>query len=87
MRGFTFGIDFKGGTTVSMPPRREGPVQTAQVSDVFQKTIGSDPESVVIVGNGASATVQIRSETLSNDQTTKLRNALFDAFAAQGQRR
>jgi preprotein translocase subunit SecF len=28
--------------------------------------------------------VQIRSETLSNDQTTKLRNALFDAFQPKG---
>ncbi|MCV7442152.1 protein translocase subunit SecF [Mycobacterium paraense] len=81
LRGFTFGIDFKGGTTVSMP---RGSAQTAQVSDVFRKAIGKDPESVVIVGNGASATVQIRSETLTNDQTTKLRNALFDAFQPKG---
>ena len=81
LRGFTFGIDFKGGTTVSMP---RGTAQTAQVSDVFRKTIGKDPESVVIVGNGASATVQIRSETLTNDQTSKLRNALFDAFQPKG---
>jgi preprotein translocase subunit SecF len=81
VRGFTFGIDFKGGTTVSFP---RGTAQTAQVSDVYKKTIGTDPESVVIVGNGASATVQIRSEALSNDQTTKLRNALFDAFQPKG---
>jgi preprotein translocase subunit SecF len=85
LRGFTFGIDFKGGTTVSMPAAGgSGTVQTAQVSDVFRKTLGVDAESVVIVGNGSSATVQIRSETLSNDQTTKLRNALFDAFAPKG---
>jgi preprotein translocase subunit SecF len=81
LRGFTFGIDFKGGTTVSFP---RGTATTAAVSDVFKKTIGSDPESVVIVGNGASATVQIRSETLSNDQTSKLRNSLFDAFGPKG---
>jgi preprotein translocase subunit SecF len=77
LRGFTFGIDFKGGTTVSFP---RGSTQTAQVSEVFRKTLGKDPESVVIVGNGASATVQIRSETLTNDQTAKLSTALFDAF-------
>ena len=58
--------------------------QVAQVQDVFRKTLGRDPESVVIVGNGSSATVQIRSETLSNDQTAKLRNALFDAFQPKG---
>jgi preprotein translocase subunit SecF len=81
LRGFTFGIDFKGGTTVSFP---RGSTQTAQVSEVFRKTLGMDPESVVIVGNGASATVQIRSETLTNDQTTKLRTALFDAFQPTG---
>src|ERR1700744_1394305 len=85
VRGFTFGIDFKGGTTVSMPAvGATGTVQTSQVSDVFRKAIGVDPESVVIVGSGSSATVQIRSETLSNDQTTKLRNALFDAFQPKG---
>jgi preprotein translocase subunit SecF len=84
-RQFTFGIDFKGGTTVSMPAAgATGTVQVAQVSDVFKKVIGSDPESVVIVGSGSSATVQIRSEHLSNDQTAKLRNALFDAFAPKG---
>ena len=81
LRGFTFGIDFKGGTTVSFP---RGTAQTSQVADVFRKTVGSDPESVVVVGNGASATVQIRSETLSNDQTSRLRNALFDAFQPKG---
>ncbi|OBI84578.1 protein translocase subunit SecF [Mycobacterium sp. 1245805.9] len=81
LRGFTFGIDFKGGTTVSMP---RGTAQTAQVSEVFRNAVGKDAESVVIVGNGASATVQIRSETLTNDQTTKLRNALFDAFGPKG---
>ncbi len=85
LRGFTFGIDFKGGTTVSLPAASgNGTVQTAQVSDVFRKAIGVDPESVVIVGSGSSATVQIRSETLSNDQTTKLRNSLFDAFQPKG---
>ncbi|WP_118914784.1 protein translocase subunit SecF [Mycobacterium shigaense] len=85
LRGFTFGIDFSGGTTVSMPAAgATGTVQTSQVSEVFRKAIGRDPESVVVVGNGASATVQIRSETLSNDQTTKLRNALFDAFQPKG---
>ncbi|HEX5255196.1 MAG TPA: protein translocase subunit SecF [Mycobacterium sp.] len=85
LRGFTFGIDFNGGTTVSMPAAgATGTVQSSQVSEVFRKALGKDPESVVIVGNGAGATVQVRSETLTNDQTTKLRNALFDAFGPKG---
>jgi preprotein translocase subunit SecF len=85
LRGFTFGIDFNGGTKVSMPANGgKGTVQTTQVQDVFRKTIGRDAEAVVVVGNGASATVQIRSETLSNDQTAKLKTALFDAFQPKG---
>ncbi len=85
LRGFTFGIDFAGGTKMSFP--RGGGDQQAQVTQVeqvFRQTIGKDPESVVIVGNGISATVQIRSETLNNDQTTKLRNALFEKFQPKG---
>ena len=81
LRGFTFGIDFKGGTTVSMP---RGDAQTTQVQDVFRKALGRDADAVVIVGSGSSATVQIRSETLSNDQTLKLKAALFDAFQPKG---
>ncbi|MBV8928118.1 MAG: protein translocase subunit SecF [Mycobacteriaceae bacterium] len=81
IRGFTFGIDFKGGTKVSFP---RGDVTVAQVEQVFSKAIGHDPEQVVMVGSGGSATVQIRSETLSNADTEKLRTALFDAFHPKG---
>ena len=80
-RGFTFGIDFKGGTTVSFP---RGDTTVRQVTDVYHQALGRDPESVVTVGNGNSATVQIRSETLSNDQTAKLSDALFRAFQPKG---
>jgi preprotein translocase subunit SecF len=81
LRGFTFGIDFEGGTKMSMPvDGANGRVTTQQVEDVFSQTIGKAPESVVVVGNGATATVQIRAETLSNPDTEKLRNALFDKF-------
>jgi preprotein translocase subunit SecF len=81
IRGFTFGIDFKGGTTVSFPRGNAG---VPQVEEVFRQTIGMDAESVVIVGNGSLASVQIRSKTLPNDQTAKLRNALFDRFQPKG---
>jgi preprotein translocase subunit SecF len=85
LRGFTFGIDFEGGTKVSMPVAgQNGTATTQQVQDVFSKSLGRSPESVVIVGNGGSATVQIRSETLTNAETEQLRTALFDAFHPVG---
>ncbi len=85
LRGFTFGIDFEGGTKVSMPAASEsGTVSVQQAEDVFSKALGKSAESVVIVGSGASATVQIRSETLSNAETEQLRTALFDAFKPKG---
>ncbi|MDT5017536.1 MAG: preprotein translocase subunit SecF, partial [Mycobacterium sp.] len=85
LRGFTFGIDFEGGTKVSMPANgAKGTVTTQQVEDVFSKALGKSAESVVIVGSGGSATVQIRSETLTNPETEQLRNALFDAFKPKG---
>ena len=81
IRGFTFGIDFKGGTTMSF---QRGDATVSQVEQVFRETLGHDPESVVIVGSGSSATVQIRSEALTNDKTEKLRNALFDKYHPKG---
>src|ERR1035441_9972368 len=85
IRGFTFGIDFKGGTTMSMPVAgATGNATVSQVEQVFRQALGHDPESVVIVGSGSSATAQIRSETLPNDKTEKLRNALFDKFHPKG---
>ncbi len=81
LRGFTFGIDFEGGTKVSMPA---GEATSQQVEDVFSQTLGKAPESVVIVGNGSAATVQIRSETLDSGETAKLREALFAKFSPRG---
>jgi preprotein translocase subunit SecF len=82
---FNFGIDFKGGTKVSLPATgAHGQVTTQQVEDVFSKTLGRGPESVVQVGNGGSATMQIRTEKLSNPDNEKLRSALFDAFQPKG---
>lgn len=81
LRGFTFGIDFEGGTKVGFP---RGDANIAQVEQVFTETIGTAPESVVTVGNGPGATVQIRSKALNNDETAKLRDALYEAFQPKG---
>jgi len=82
LRGFTFGIDFQGGTKMSFP---RGDASVTQVEETFAQTIGKSAQSVVVVGNGSTSTVQIRSETLTNDQTAKLREALFDRFQPKGQ--
>jgi preprotein translocase subunit SecF len=85
VRGFTFGIDFEGGTKVSMPAiGASGTATTQQVEDAFNQAVGRAPESVVVVGSGDSATVQIRSETLDNSEIEKLRTALFDKFQPRG---
>lgn len=86
IRGFNFGIDFEGGTKIAMPVAGVSATATPQaVEDVFSKTLGHAPESVVRVGNGDSATLQIRTETLSTADTDKVRNALFDAFQPKGE--
>ena len=85
LKGFTFGIDFEGGTKVSFPRAgATGAADVTQVEETFSQAIGSGPESVVVVGTGATASVQIRSETLTNDQTEKLRDALFEKFQPKG---
>jgi preprotein translocase subunit SecF len=86
IRGFTFGIDFEGGTQVSLPVAgAHGTATVQQVQEVFTKTLNKDPQSVQTVGTGGSATVQIRSATLSNDEVDKVRTALFDTFQPKGQ--
>ncbi|ULE32829.1 protein translocase subunit SecF [Mycobacterium sp. IDR2000157661] len=85
LRGFTFGIDFEGGTKVSMPANTQsGTVTPSQVETVFSEALEMAPQTVVIVGSGDSATVQIRSETLDNPQIEELRTALFEEFQPRG---
>lgn len=81
IKGFVFGIDFEGGTKVSFP---KGDATVQQAEDVFSQTLGRDAESVVVTGTGDSASIQIRTETLDNDESTKLHRALFDKFAPKG---
>ncbi len=85
LRGFTFGIDFEGGTKMSFPQAgANGEASVTQVEETFAQAIGVSPQSVVVVGNGSTATVQIRSETLNNEETAKLRDAIFTRFQPKG---
>jgi preprotein translocase subunit SecF len=78
-RGFNLGIDFKGGTRISMPDEgANGKISTEQVTDVYGDTIKKEPAAVQLVGSGDSATIQVRSETLTTAQVADLKQALFE---------
>lgn len=80
-RGFNLGIDFTGGTRISLPAQgANGNISVTQVEDVFKDTLGQDPAATQTVGNSDATTIQIRSEPLSNDQVDKLKAALFEKF-------
>ncbi|MGL6233859.1 MAG: protein translocase subunit SecF [Segniliparus sp.] len=82
IRGFTFGIEFVGGTSISFPA--EGKPDSGKVARVVADATGHEPVSVQTVGAGSSATVQIRTGDLNNAQTAKVTDALFGAFQPKG---
>ncbi|MDL9947542.1 protein translocase subunit SecF [Gordonia sp. ABSL11-1] len=81
IRGFTLGIEFEGGTQVSVPV--SAGVTTDAVEEVFSQTLGDAPESVQTAGSGSSATIQVRTETLSIQQTEQVTRALADKFSPE----
>lgn len=78
LRGFTFGIDFAGGSRIQLPAG-DG-ITSQQVEDVYEQTLGSEPVAVQSIGAGDSKTLQIRSEELTAEDSNKLQNALFEKF-------
>jgi preprotein translocase subunit SecF len=79
LRGFNLGIEFEGGTRVQLPARSaEGPISTEQVTDIFNDTVRREPSSVQTVGAGDTASIQIKSETLSASEVAQLKTALFN---------
>jgi preprotein translocase subunit SecF len=80
-RGFNLGIDFTGGTQIQFPANTAtAPATVPAVEDVFQKASGVAAASVQTAGTGPSASVLIRSESLTPTQTVAVKQALFDAF-------
>ncbi|MBE7160254.1 MAG: protein translocase subunit SecF [Williamsia herbipolensis] len=77
-RGFTLGIDFEGGTQISFKDTAQ--TSTSAVESVFSETLGRDAESVQTAGSGSSATVQVRTSTLSQAETEKITAALAQRF-------
>ncbi|HJP75375.1 MAG TPA: protein translocase subunit SecF [Pseudonocardiaceae bacterium] len=85
VRGFNFTIDFVGGTQISMPvASASGPINTGDVKATFNRVLGQEPTSVVTVGNGSNATIQIESNTLTNVQTNNVESALYNQFHPVG---
>src|SRR5687767_10590553 len=65
--GFNLGIDFRGGTKISMPSvsATGQTISTGTIEDVFSKALpGKKPGAVQSVGTGDSATIQIKSSAL-----------------------
>jgi preprotein translocase subunit SecF len=79
VRGFSFSIEFEGGTQIQLPAHgAHGVISTQQATNAYADALGRQPSSVQSVGNGASASIQIRSETLNDAQVSKLETTLFN---------
>jgi preprotein translocase subunit SecF len=84
-RGFNLGIDFTGGTQIQFPANTAtAPATVPAVEGVFQKATGVAAASVQTAGTGPSASVLIRSESLSPAQTVAVKQALFTTFGPRG---
>jgi preprotein translocase subunit SecF len=78
VRGFSFSIEFEGGTQIQSPANgAHGVITTQQASKAYTDALGKDPSSVQSVGTGRNASIQIRSEALNNDQVSKLEATMF----------
>ncbi|MFT4201476.1 protein translocase subunit SecF, partial [Gordonia sp. (in: high G+C Gram-positive bacteria)] len=82
IRGFTFGIDFQGGTQVSIPATSDT-VTVQKVEKVFTDTLGAAPEMVQTAGSGAAKTIQVRTDHLDESQANRVIDAVTAAFSPQ----
>lgn len=84
-RGFNLGIDFNGGTRISLPAQSgASTISVEQVTRVFDDTLGKEPAAVQTVGAGASQTVQIKSDTLNAGEVGRLKAALAEQVRPNG---
>jgi preprotein translocase subunit SecF len=79
VRGFTFSIEFEGGTQIQMPANgAHGVISVTDTTKAYVDALGKQPSSVQSVGTGSSASIQIKSETLNDAQVSKLETTLFN---------
>ena len=76
-RGFQFGIDFAGGTTLQFQPNDGQSVTTTEVAQVVTSATGVEPDSVQTVGTQ----IQISSSTLTVAQVVAAKGAINSAYA------
>ncbi len=79
-RGFQFGIDFAGGTTLQFQPNAGQDISTSQVAEVVTSATGVSPDSVQTVGSQ----IQVSSSTLSADQVVAAKGAINQQYAPSG---
>ncbi|TDC88677.1 protein translocase subunit SecF [Saccharopolyspora aridisoli] len=78
-KGFNLGIDFEGGTKISVPAvGAQGPIETDAVQSAFSEAIGHPAETVQVVGAGANQSIQVRSSSLTVDQVMEAKQEIFN---------
>ena len=77
VRGFTLGIDFEGGTKITMPA---GAVSTTEVAGTFHDATGVEAQHVQIIGSGDARNVEIESKHLNDKEISQAREALFSKY-------
>jgi preprotein translocase subunit SecF len=83
LRGFNFGIDFKGGTsfTFTLPSGQSFEQVQTQAADVFNQAAGVQAESVVKIG---ASQVQLSAPALTPTEVDAVKTALDNAFHPSG---
>ena len=75
IRGFNLGIDFEGGTKMTMPA---GDLVAEEVEETFVDATGVTPELTQIVGAGDARSLEINSEHLTQEQIDAARLAIYE---------
>ncbi|UVE95543.1 protein translocase subunit SecF [Dietzia sp. B32] len=76
-RGFSFGIDFTGGTKLTMPA---GDIDKDRVAAVVEESVGEEPQMVQIVGAGNARIVEVETRFLTSDEILAAKNSLYEEF-------
>lgn len=76
-RGFSFGIDFTGGTKLTMPA---GDIDKDRVAVVVEESLGEEPQMVQVVGTGNARIVEVETRFLTTEEIVATKNALFEEF-------